>query len=115
MTADDKPKAPRHLKASTRRWFEDVVSRWELDEHHVRLLTMAAECWERYQEARTVIATEGLTTRTRDGGAKRHPAVAIEAECRIAFARLIRELDLDLEEPADAKRPPQLRSIAGGR
>jgi hypothetical protein len=32
----------------------------------------------------------------------------------ITFARVLRELDLDLEPPAQAKRPPYLRSIVGG-
>ena len=37
----------------------------------------------------------------------------IENDCRLAFARLLRELDLDLDPPADSKRPPMLRSIRG--
>lgn len=61
---------------------------------------------------RKLIDREGLTTMTREGGAKLHPAVRVESDCRLAFARLLRELDLDLDPPAEAKRPPSLRSIA---
>jgi len=35
-------KAPRHLRAATRRWWESVVAAWQLEQHHVRLLTLAA-------------------------------------------------------------------------
>jgi phage terminase small subunit len=107
-------RAPRHLRPDTRRWWSSVVNDWELEEHHVRLLTLAAVAWDRGDQARMEIERDGLTVATRDGGRKRHPAVAIESESRIAFARLIRELDLDLDESrAGASRPPMLRSMRG--
>ena len=108
-------RAPKHLKADTRRWWEAVVDRWQLEEHHVRLLTLAAEAWDRCAQARALIAKDGLTVATRDGGAKLHPACRVEQASQIAFARLLRELDLDLDAPAEVVRPPRLRSIAGGR
>jgi hypothetical protein len=55
-----------------------------------------------------------LTTPTREGGQKLSPLVRIESDCRLSFARLLRELDLDVDPPAEAKRPPMLRSIRGG-
>jgi P27 family predicted phage terminase small subunit len=109
--AKQPPAAPRHLSATTRKWWRSVVSRWDLEDHHVRLLTLAAEAWDRGEQARDLVAREGLTVPTRDGGAKLHPAVRVETDCRLGFARLIRELDLDLDPPAEARRPPTLRSI----
>ena len=108
------PDAPPHLEPETRRWWSDVVSRWELEAHHRMLLTLAGEAWDRCAEARAIIAAEGLTVETRDGGQKLHPAVRVESDCRLAFARLLRELDLDLDPPAEAKRPAPLRSVRGG-
>jgi P27 family predicted phage terminase small subunit len=105
-------KAPRHLKPATRRWWESVVSTWELAGHHVRLLTLAAESWDRCAEAREQIARDGLTVETKAGGPRLHPCVRVETDSRLAFARLLRELDLDISPPTESKRPPALRSIA---
>jgi phage terminase small subunit len=74
------------------------------------VLTTAAESWDRLQQARRVIAKEGLSTKTRDGQ-KVHPAIQVERASRIAFLRALRELDLDIAEPTETKRPPQLRSV----
>lgn len=108
----DTPKAPRHLRAATRRWWLDVCRRWVLEEHHVRLLTHAGEVWDRGVEARAQIKRDGLTVPTKSGGPRLHPCVRLEVECRTQFARLIRELDLDLEAPKETtRRPPSLRSV----
>jgi hypothetical protein len=58
-----------------------------------------------------LIERDGLVVGTANNGMKKHPAVAIEHECRIAFARLLRELALNVESPTEAARPPMLRSI----
>ena len=99
---------PAHLREATRRWWRSVTSAWSLEEHHVKLLTAAAESWDRLQEARERIAKDGAYLQDRFGQLRPHPALAIERDSRIAFARILRELDLDAEPPAS--RPPALRS-----
>lgn len=108
MTA--KPKAPQHLRPETRRWWRSVVADYVLEEHHKRLLTLAAEAFDRCAEAREVLTRDGLTIRTGDDSLKAHPAVNIERDSRLAFARLVRELDLDCEPPGEGRRPPALKS-----
>jgi P27 family predicted phage terminase small subunit len=105
------PKPPKHLKPGTRRWWKEVVTDWRLEEHHRRLLTLAGEAWDRCGQARELIETDGLTVPTKAGGPRLHPAVRVEQDARLAFARLIRELDLDVTPPADAPRAPALRSV----
>jgi hypothetical protein len=92
---------------STRRWWGAVIAEYELEEHHVRLLTLAAESWDRATQAREAIDREGLTYVDRFGTPRVRPEVAVERDSRIAFARLLRELSLDVEPPAEV-RPPRL-------
>jgi P27 family predicted phage terminase small subunit len=103
--------APEHLKPDTREWWHNVVNTYELDEHHLKLLTLAGEAWDRGQQAREILEREGLTYLDRFEQPKSRPEVAIERDSRIAFARMLRELALDVEPPAERKRPPHL----GGR
>jgi phage terminase small subunit len=104
-------RAPAGLAPDTAKWFRAVVRDYMLEEHHLRLLTLACRAWDRAEQARMVVAEEGLTVRDRYGCAKAHPAVAIERDCRTQFARLVRELDLDTEAPRSERTgPPALRS-----
>lgn len=110
MTRPRKPSAPAHLAPETGAWFVSVMTDFALEQHHVRLLTLACEAFDRCTEARELLARDGLTISTTDGGMKAHPAIAIERDCRLAFARLVRELDLDVDPPSAGRRPPALAS-----
>jgi phage terminase small subunit len=101
------------LRAATRRWFSDVCETWSLEEHHRRLLVMAARSWDEAEAAAAVIRRDGLVITMPSGARRPNPAIRIANEARAVFMRAIRELDLDLEPPAEAKRPPALRSIVG--
>lgn len=101
---------PKHLRPSTRKWFEHVVESYELEQHHIRLLTLAAELWDRAEQAREALAEHGLVFTDRFGCPRSRPEIAVERDCRIAFARLIRELDLDVSAPSEIRRGPALRS-----
>ena len=104
------PRAPAHLRPTTRRWWSAVVSDYDLEDHHLKLLTLAAEAWDRVCQAREVIDRDGLTYVDRFDQPKARPEVGIERDSRIGFARLIRELDLDFDGPSESPRPPGLRS-----
>lgn len=104
------PKAPAHLREPSKKWWREIVETYALETHHLRLLQSACEAWDRQQEAREMLASDGLTVEGREGGVRPHPCVAIERDARIAFARLVRELDLDSATLPTASRPPALRS-----
>ncbi len=101
----EKTKAPKHLKPATRRWWASVVADFELEPHHVRLLTLAGEAWDRGQQGREAIAKHGLTFVDRHGSPRARPEIGVERDSRIAFARLLRELGLDVQ-------PPESRPLA---
>lgn len=84
---------------------------WQLDEHHRRLLTLAAEAWDRGQQAREVLDTAGLAYVNKRGEPRPRPEVAVERDSRIAFVRVLRELALDVEQP-NASRAPAIRGRA---
>ena len=98
-------RAPSHLQPATRRWWAGVLADYELEQHHVRLLTLAGEAWDDAQAAREEIARDGATYRDRFDAPRAHPAVARARDARLAFARLLRELDLDAETAPDPRMP----------
>jgi phage terminase small subunit len=100
---------PKHLKTETQNWFAGVLDEYELEPHHIKLLTLAAESWDRATQARLAIAKHGLCYTDRFGAPRKRPEVSVEEAARIAFARLTRELDLDCGSPG-ATQPPALQS-----
>jgi P27 family predicted phage terminase small subunit len=106
MSATKPTKAPIYLTPATRRWWETIAAEYELEPHHLKLLTAAAESWDRAQEARKILAAEGLCTTDRFGQRRAHPAAGIERDAKGLFARLLRELGLDVSTPDS--RPPRV-------
>jgi len=115
MIRQSKPVAPKHLKEATRKWWLLVLEEYELEEHHVRLLTLAGESWDRCQLAREALADLGMVYNDRFGQPHARPEVAIERDCKVSFARLIRELALDISEPNETRHPPTIRGNAAQR
>jgi phage terminase small subunit len=109
----DKPAAPSHLQPATKKWWVSVYEEFELEAHHLRLLTLAAEAWDRCVQARNVLAKQGLTYHDRFEQPRVRPEVAIERDSRIAFARLLRELSLDVDSPAEEYGRPNPRAKTG--
>jgi hypothetical protein len=105
--------APPHLRPETASWWQTVVTEFELEPHHLRLLRLACEAWDRGQEAREAIAQHGSVFVDRFGQPRARPEIAIERDSRISFARMLRELALDVDGPAEDGRPPRLGGNAG--
>jgi phage terminase small subunit len=110
--SDALPSPPDHLRSETQLWFSQVLMSYELEEHHRRLLVLAAQAWDRAEAAREALAEYGMTYNDRFGSPHPRPEVQIVRDATIAFSRLIRELDLDTEAPPppSVRRPPALRS-----
>jgi phage terminase small subunit len=100
---------PKHLSTDSAAFFNRAVATYEFDEHHLKLLCLACESWDRVVQARLGVEKHGLTFVDRHGARRPVPEIAIEKDSRVAFARLVRELGLDIAPPADS-RPPALRA-----
>jgi hypothetical protein len=55
-----KPRPPQHLQPATRSWWASVARDYQLEPHHYRLLTLAAQSWDRGEQARELLARDGL-------------------------------------------------------
>jgi hypothetical protein len=53
-------KPPKHLRPATRAWFSSVLDEYPLEPHHIKLLILAAESWDRCCEARELLSEHGL-------------------------------------------------------
>jgi P27 family predicted phage terminase small subunit len=104
------PPPPSHLSAVTQAWWVEVTSEFVLKSHHCRVLECACDAWDRMVQARTILAAEGLSISTADDGLKLHPAFVAERDSRLAFLRVVRELDLDSEPKPSDRRPPPIYS-----
>jgi len=108
-------KPPAHLRQATKKWFASVLDDFDLDPHHIRLLALAGEAWDRGQQAREVVDSDGMVFTDRFGQPKARPEIAIELNSRTSFARLLRELALDIDAPADTPRPPRTADYGSRR
>jgi P27 family predicted phage terminase small subunit len=107
--------APAHLRPDTQAWWQSVHRDYDLGEHHTRLLTLACEAWDRCQQAREILDQDGIILGGREGGARPHPAVAIERDARLSFCRIVAQLSLDVEMlPDPIARAAQRSNRLGG-
>lgn len=101
------PKPPAYLSRAAKAWWKTIVTDFALESHHLKILEAACGAWDRAEQARALLAKEGLTITDRFKQPKVHPAALIERDNKTLFARLVRELGLDVEgSPAD-NRPPR--------
>jgi phage terminase small subunit len=94
---------PAHLRPATRKWWKSVCADYELEQHHIRILTLAAEAWDRAEMAREALAQHGMVFADRFGQPHARPEIAIERDSRIGFCRCVRELGLEVGDPETPK------------
>jgi phage terminase small subunit len=103
--APARPAAPTDLSPEMKRWFDEVVTEHELEPHRLRLLVLACQAWDRGEQARKDIAEHGTTYEDRFSAPRTRPEVAIERDSRLAFARILKDLDLRPPSPWDNLLP----------
>ncbi len=96
------PKPPKHLTAEAKKFWRRVSSEYELTPDAELILQVAAENWDRAQQARVEVSRDGLTA---DG--RRHPAIDIEKQAYGLFLRAMRQLGLDIDPPRPGAGRPE--------
>ena len=98
-------KLPRELNTRGRKFWRQITTDFDLTEHHhFELLKQACFCLDRVETARKTLEKEGLFVLNRFNECREHPALKVEKDNRALFARLIRELGLDIV--TTESRPP---------
>lgn len=91
---------PKHLSRESRAYWKHVAEQYEITLDAGILLRAALENWDRAQQARVLVAAEGIV---KDG--KRHPAIDIEKQAYGLFHRFMRQLGPDLASGDPVGRP----------
>jgi phage terminase small subunit len=104
----------KNLSTLTRRWVNSIQKEFELESHHKRLLLLCGQAWDRAMEARKVLEKEGAFIFDRFNQRKSHPAVEVERQSMLTFARILRELGLDLTQP-DTRPPARPGGYGAGK
>lgn len=106
MSDEGALKPPSHLSKAAAVWWREIANEWKLDPHHLKVLTAAAEAYDRMVEARKLVKKHGILIPNRFGELKQNPACNVERDSRTAFLRAVRELDLDVT--AGPSGPPRV-------
>jgi P27 family predicted phage terminase small subunit len=85
---------PSHLRKATARWWLDVVDAYEMEPSDLKLLTLAAESFDRCCQAREAIKKEGLIYYDRFGAPHQRPECQIERDSKFTFARIVKQLGI---------------------
>jgi P27 family predicted phage terminase small subunit len=101
-----KHNAPGHLSKEAREVWRVVVDSFDLLDSDFVLLRVVCESFDRLQAARRAIEKEGMILTDANGRKYLNPACSIEKESRMGLLRAWRQLNLDIEAPAEVGRPP---------
>ena len=100
-------KAPEHLSAEARKWWDDVMQEYRIDDHGgLLVLQTALEAFDRMRLSQSEIARDGQTILDRFDQRKPHPLLQTERDARYAFMSALKQLNLDLEPLRDGPGRP---------
>lgn len=94
MSRQRGPNAPAHLSREAKAHWKRICTDYELTADAAILLQSALEAWDRSQEARRIVAEQGMVIENR-----MHPAMTEERLQRASFAQIMRQLGLDVVAP----------------
>src|SRR5262252_445487 len=78
LSSSDLP--PSHLSEATRAWWAAILSEYRFSEHELYVLRIAAEAWDRKEQARQALEEHGLSYADAKGMIRQRPEAAIERD-----------------------------------
>ncbi len=101
---------PAHLSSEMKAWTRHVVEHFSTEEHHFRILILAAESWDDCVRARKVLQARGTSYTDRFGAPRMRPECAILRDSRLAFLRCLAALGIQAESAGDEAAEPKIKS-----
>lgn len=90
------PAAPRHLSARSRKLWRAVCREYEIDDAGRAVLMVALQAYDRLEQARLIVAREGLLLTGPRGAVRANPALRIERDARAGFLAAVGRLGLEV-------------------
>lgn len=92
-----------------KKFWKYVAETYEgFEAHHYHTLKCACEAHDKAEEARKILALDGVRIQDRYGLPKEHPCVKTEINNKKLWLQCIRELRLDHEEPDEIIGRPRI-------
>ena len=109
------PRPPAHLSREAKALWRRLLMEWKIDEPgSVAILVSGLESYDRCQEARRILARDGLTIIDKFDQIKPHPLLACVRDAEASFRAALRQLGVD-KSPDDTppRRPGRPTMITG--
>jgi len=104
MAVSPNKRAPMHLRPATRRWWRSICRRYLLQDHHLAILTAAGVLLDKADEARALLAEQGVLVKDRFNMPKVNPAWNVLRDATAGFAATMRQLGLPVDDVPEQEK-----------
>jgi hypothetical protein len=100
------PEPPDTLSEASGALWTSILTSHEMSDAELEVLRSALAALDRADQAAGVLASEGLTVVDRYGGVRSHPMLDAELRARTLYARLVKQLGVELAPGATRRGRP---------
>ncbi|MBC8183270.1 P27 family phage terminase small subunit [candidate division KSB1 bacterium] len=85
------------LQPKTNKWIANLIKEWSENDAATRAIIQLGSSWDTHVAAEALIRKEGVTTETKEGTIKTHPAVRISQTAMDNYKRLLKFLGIEVD------------------